>query len=136
MNYFVESIYNYPELEFDDTAVRIGDRLYPYEQLSDIRLDPLMPFSTYGLMHLFEGEREHSVVIGKAAYRTLRQAIREVGPLLGKPEAGSKTETVSRAGGAPASDPYEEVKKLKELLDMEIITPEEFDRKKKQLLDL
>ncbi|MBR0382407.1 MAG: SHOCT domain-containing protein [Eubacterium sp.] len=95
-----------------------------------------MPFSTYGLMHLFEGEREHSVVIGKAAYRTLRQAIREVGPLLGKPEAGSKTETVSRAGGAPASDPYEEVKKLKELLDMEIITPEEFDRKKKQLLDL
>lgn len=33
-------------------------------------------------------------------------------------------------------DPYEEVKKLKELLDMEILTKEEFDKKKKELLNL
>ena len=33
-------------------------------------------------------------------------------------------------------DPYEELKKLKELLDMGIITQEEFDQKKKQLLNL
>jgi hypothetical protein len=33
-------------------------------------------------------------------------------------------------------DPYEEVKKLKELLDMEIISQEEFDSKKKELLGL
>ena len=32
--------------------------------------------------------------------------------------------------------PFEELKKLKELLDMEIITPEEFEAKKKQLLGL
>lgn len=35
-----------------------------------------------------------------------------------------------------AADPYEELKKLKELLDMNIITQEEFDTKKKQLLEL
>lgn len=34
------------------------------------------------------------------------------------------------------SNPYEEVKQLKELLDMGIITQEEFDLKKKDLLDL
>lgn len=34
------------------------------------------------------------------------------------------------------SDPYEEIKKAKELLDMGIITQDEFDIKKKQLLDL
>lgn len=39
----------------------------------------------------------------------------------------SKSETI---------DPYEEVKKAKELLDMGIITQEEFDIKKKQLLGL
>ena len=33
-------------------------------------------------------------------------------------------------------DSYEEIKKLKELLDNEIITQEEFEQKKKQLLDL
>jgi predicted Zn-dependent peptidase len=40
-------------------------------------------------------------------------------------------------GPAPAAmDPYEELKKLKELLDMGIVTQEEFDAKKKKLLDL
>lgn len=32
------------------------------------------------------------------------------------------------------TDPYEEIKKLKELFDMEIITQEEFDNKKRELL--
>lgn len=35
-----------------------------------------------------------------------------------------------------SQDVYEEIKKLKELLDLEIITNEEFEKKKKQLLDL
>lgn len=34
------------------------------------------------------------------------------------------------------NDPYEEIKKAKELLDMGILTQEEFDKKKKELLDL
>ena len=33
-------------------------------------------------------------------------------------------------------NPYEEIKKLKDLLDNGIITQEEFEQKKKQLLDL
>lgn len=37
---------------------------------------------------------------------------------------------------AKADDPYEEVKKLKELLDMGIITGEEFDLKKKNILGI
>lgn len=36
----------------------------------------------------------------------------------------------------PENDPYEEIKKLKELLDLGLITSEEFDCKKKQLLGL
>ena len=35
-----------------------------------------------------------------------------------------------------STDSYEEIKKLKELLDLEIITQEEFDKKKKELLNL
>lgn len=36
----------------------------------------------------------------------------------------------------PKSNKYEELKELKELLDLDIITPEEFNAKKKQLLDI
>lgn len=36
----------------------------------------------------------------------------------------------------PATDPYEDLKKLKELLDMGIVTQEEFDKKKKEILGL
>jgi len=35
-----------------------------------------------------------------------------------------------------AVDPYQEIKKLKELLDMDILTQEEFDKKKKELFNL
>lgn len=37
---------------------------------------------------------------------------------------------------SPDTDPLDEIKKLKELLDIGAITPEEFDAKKKQLLNL
>ena len=43
---------------------------------------------------------------------------------------------ISKIGKKNEKDPYEEIKKLKELLDNNIITQEEFEQKKKQLLDL
>lgn len=48
-------------------------------------------------------------------------------------------ETVKNApasGGGQQVSPMEEIKKLKELLDLSIVTQEEFDEKKKQLLGL
>ena len=49
--------------------------------------------------------------------------------ILKKEETVSSQETLIK-------DPIEEVKKLKELLDMGILTQEEFDKKKKELLNL
>lgn len=43
---------------------------------------------------------------------------------------------ISKIGKKEENDPYEEIKKLKELLDNNIITQEEFEKKKKSLLDL
>lgn len=43
---------------------------------------------------------------------------------------------ISKIGKKNENDPYEEMKKLKDLLDHNIITQEEFEQKKKQLLDL
>lgn len=50
-----------------------------------------------------------------------------------KEEMHQSSQTVQQA---KADDPYEEVKKLKELLDMGIITEEEFDLKKKNILGI
>ena len=48
-----------------------------------------------------------------------------------------KEDTVENANEETYSvDPYEEIRKVKELLDMGIITQEEFDTKKKELLGL
>ena len=49
-----------------------------------------------------------------------------------------KEEAATQPASAPVQtvSPIEEIKKYKELLDMGIITQEEFDKKKKQLLDL
>ncbi|MGN1012438.1 MAG: SHOCT domain-containing protein [Clostridia bacterium] len=43
---------------------------------------------------------------------------------------------ISKIGKKEKNDPYEEIKKLKDLLDNNIITQDEFEQKKKQLLDL
>lgn len=43
---------------------------------------------------------------------------------------------ISKTDKKNENDPYEEIKKLKDLLDNNIITQEEFEQKKKQLLDL
>ena len=64
-------------------------------------------------------------------------------------EAGAPQDISVQGASAPAAeagqpsaqpvrymDPYEEVKKLKELLDMGIVTEEEFQKKKKELLKL
>ena len=43
---------------------------------------------------------------------------------------------ISKSGKKNENDPYEELKKLKDLLDNDIITKDEFEQKKKQLLNL
>ena len=62
----------------------------------------------------------------------LRQRMREGHGLLGEVEI-SPEETVD---AAPAFSPADEIKKYKELLDMGAITQDEFDAKKRQLLNL
>ncbi len=51
-------------------------------------------------------------------------------------EEAAAAKNASASAAAPASSAMDELKKLKELLDMGIVTQEEFDAKKKQLLGL
>lgn len=54
----------------------------------------------------------------------------------GKDEVIQKVEIMNSGSSNEAPDKYDEIKKLKELLDMGIITQEEFDTKRNELLSL
>lgn len=57
-------------------------------------------------------------------------------PQIETTEAAVEQSTPSTPQSSPAIDPLDEIKKLKGLLDIGAITQEEFEAKKKQLLNL
>lgn len=65
--------------------------------------------------------------------RYIRQMLEDIGYVERTTELPTNQKEKSENN---TSNPYEEVKQLKELLDMGIITQEEFDLKKKELLKL
>ena len=78
-----------------------------------------------------EPESETKEEIKQKVSNTIDDVKKGVSGIVGK--FGKK---ISHASDASSKDPIEEVKRLKELLDIGAITQEEFDTKKKQLLDL
>ncbi len=66
----------------------------------------------------------------KEACRFISDKIREAHTIPTQPKE------IPASAQTPAVDPIEQIKKLKELLDMGILTQEEFDAKKKDLLNL
>ena len=78
-----------------------------------------------------EPESETKEEIKQNVSNTIDDVKKGVSGIVGK--FGKK---ISHASDAPSKDPIEEVKRLKELLDIGAITQEEFDTKKKELLNL
>lgn len=78
-----------------------------------------------------EPESETKEEIKQKVSNTIDDVKKGVSGIVGK--FGKK---ISHASDASSKDPIEEVKRLKELLDIGAITQEEFDTKKKELLNL
>ncbi|MBP3875061.1 MAG: SHOCT domain-containing protein [Lachnospiraceae bacterium] len=147
-----------PAILFDDDRLVVGKNEYDYSDLVQIRIARAPLLATYGIMELkTRDDRTIPVPFFKADLHRLRTAVEEVthilavrsaradrmadvasehAPASGIPAADPEGEKETAGAQTPAPDPYEEMKKLKELLDLDIITREEFDRKKKELLGL
>ena len=78
-------------------------------------------------------EKETIGNIVSEGFSNAKEGISKFASKFGKKKENENKEDVVEQN---SSDPYEEIKKLKELLDMEIISQEEFDKKKKELLNL
>ena len=123
---------------FDENELIARGNHYPYDEIESLEITSAQIFSPYGILTLRTNGRDIPIPFVRSRKGKLERALREYERLREKGENGPSGEAENRQTAAPpaGSDPYEELKKLKELLDMDIITKEEFETKKKQLLDL
>ena len=123
---------------FDDDELIARGQHYPYTEIESLEITSSQIFSPYGILTLRTGGRDIPVPFVRSRKAKHELALRDFKKLR---ESGGQIHSDalqdSREAIHPAPmDPYEELKKLKELLDLDIVTKEEFEAKKKQLLDL
>lgn len=123
---------------FDEEELIARGHHYPYSEIESLEITSAQLFSPYGILTLRTQGKDISIPFARSRKSKLELALRDFNKLREKGDAGQAgtAQTGQTAGTPAASDPYEELKKLKELLDMGIVTEEEFNIKKKQLLGL
>ena len=122
---------------FDDDELIARGQHYPYSEIESLEITSAPLFSSYGILTLRTQGKDHAIPFYRSRKGKLELALRDFNKLREKEESGSTDAVRTVQTARPvAMDPYEELKKLKELLDMGIVTEEEFNAKKKQLLDL
>lgn len=119
---------------FDDDELIARGKHYPYEEIESLEITSSQLFSPYGILTLRKQGRDIPIPFARSRKAKLELALRDFKKL--REGGGQALANVMQDGPREAMDPYEELKKLKELLDLDIITKEEFDAKKKKLLDL
>lgn len=142
MYYEIEGQLSIGPLIFDEEELIANGRHYPYDEIESLEITSAPLFSTYGILTVRTQGRNFAVPFVRSKRPKLERVLKEYERLKEKGELlpGTAPEEpaapAEEAAPAKSMDPYEELKKLKELLDLDIVTKEEFETKKKQLLDL
>ena len=142
MYYEIEGQLSIQPIIFDETELIANGRHYPYEEIESLEITSAQLFSTYGILTIRTQGKGIAVPFVRSKRQKLERVLKEYerlrkkGELLPADEPKAAAPPAERAAPAKGMDPYEELKKLKELLDLDIVTKEEFETKKKQLLDL
>ena len=123
---------------FDDDELIARGHHYPYTEIESLEITSSQLFSPYGILTMRTRGRDIPIPFARSRKSKLELALREFEKqrVSNASESDVTVQSNQMIGRPPAMDPYEELKKLKELLDLDIITKEEFDAKKKKLLDL
>ena len=119
---------------FDDDELIARGHHYPYTEIESLEITSSQLFSPYGILTMRTQDRDIPIPFARSRKSKLELALRDFRKL--REGGGQASANVTQSGPPAAPDPYEELKKLKELLDLDIVTKEEFEAKKKQLLDL
>lgn len=133
MYHEIEGQLNIEPIIFDEDELIARGQHYPYAEIESLTITSAQIFSPYGILTLRTQGRDIPIPFARSKKSKLELALREFEKLRQSGENGTDG---NMRYSQTAVDPYEELKKLKELLDLDIITKEEFDAKKKKLLDL
>ena len=141
MYYQIEGRLNMKSIIFDEDGVTVGKNSYPIDEIEELKITNAALFSTYGILniHMTNG-KSINVPFPRSGMEKINRAIHDFEhEKTKKSHSDCRTENPEvreTSCSVNNMDPYEELKKLKELLDMGILTEEEFQLKKKQILGL
>ena len=138
MYHEIEGHLSVESIIFDESELIARGHHYPYDEIESLEITSAQLFSPYGVLTMRTQGKDIPIPFYRSRKGKLEMALRDFEKLKKGEAPGLPGDVQSRQMAAPetATDPYEELKKLKELLDLDIITKEEFEAKKKKLLDL
>ncbi|MBB5183030.1 SHOCT domain-containing protein [Catenisphaera adipataccumulans] len=129
MDYKIKGVGKVPTLRFLDDRLMVNDTVYMYDQIRDINISYHPFLGSFGVIKvLFTNGKYKDVPYSTFSRDSIREAIQDFKRIKKNPP--KKAQPVS------SGLPVEELKQLKALLDEGILTQEEFEAKKKQLLNL
>lgn len=135
MYYEIDGIYELPTVFFEEDRLIVGKREYPYDKISSIKITNSVAFAVYAIFKIRYDGKEINIPFNRHHLNTARHAVDEFNHLK-KKEKEAKNNPQPPVQSQTSSIPYNDLKELKELLDEGIITEDEFNAKKKQLLGL
>ena len=102
-----------------------------WNNINDITLNKN---ALFGVVEVDTFKERFNIAVDRTQAQNIYNEIYRVYDILKRKE--ERKQYVPPKSEQTKEDPYEQLKKLKELLDMDIISQEEFDKKKKQILGL
>lgn len=125
MEYEIEGTLKFPSLYFDEEKLIVKGKetkIYAYKDISDIHIVYKQLFSDFGAIEINHQGKENTILFSKRYTKTIEKAIEQI-------KASPKKKQKDH-------DPFELMKKYKEMYDLGIITEAEFNAKKKELLHI
>lgn len=128
MYYEIDSIYELPTLIFDDERLTVKDKEYDYDKITEMKITHNNFLAMYAILEIQYEGTEINIPFNRGQIRKMKHCINEFKAMKAKP--------IRKQERSESGNVYGQIKQLKELLDIGAITQEEFDKKKKELLDL
>lgn len=124
MFYEIEGIGTIPSMAFEDDQLVTEHKTYAYDTIESLTVSNSNAFSPYAILNVKTKDGNNDAIpFNRHRIKAVKHAIKEW--KMGKEKSQ-----------ASSLDSYQQVKELKELLDIGAITQEEFDKKKRELLHL
>lgn len=129
MEYEIEGTLKLPKLIFDEEKLTVVDRsketVYMYSDIDEIHVAYKQLFSDFGAIEMKYKGKPLTITYNKRYTKTVEKALKQV----------HQPKEISSSISMP-NDPVAYLQKCKEMLELGLICQEDYDQKKKELLNL